>query len=92
MADILIDRELLQRLLKEHLELEVEARGFRALRNRFGIGNAGPALVYAKAHQEASERERVGIQGTYLALRKALADEDDTLALSLLSVLFPPRR
>ena len=91
MSEILIDRNLLQRILDAHLELEVEARAFRKMRNQFGIGNADRLLQFGQAHQEASREQRSQIEGIYRALREALDCQDDTAVLYRLSTLFPPR-
>lgn len=91
MSDISIDRETLQRILAKQLDLEAEARAFRALRNRFGVGNPGQLLRFGEAHALEERAQRHQLQGIYLMLKDALDAGDDARALSLLAALFPRR-
>lgn len=89
MSQIKIDSLLFQRLLDDHLEVTAEARAFRALRNRSGIGNADALLRFGAAHQEAEKQQRTQIEPIYRFLRDAVAAEDDARIHKLLSGLLP---
>lgn len=92
MSQILIDRDVLQRLLDEHLELEIEARSFRTLRNRSAWKNLPLVLQFEEARAAEKSAQRVQIQGTYRIMKDCLADGDDNSFQTALASLFPHRK
>jgi len=86
---MLIDRDLLQHILKKHLELHIETGAYRALVYTAVIGKVEAAVKFAEALQAEQDALRVREGGVYLALEDALSRQDDDYALSLLSSLFP---
>lgn len=85
-----IDRELFQRIMDGHLDLAVEARTFRALRNRAGIGKGDALLKYGAAHKAAELEQKKQIEGTYDAVKAALESGDDEAAQYGIRAIFPP--
>lgn len=88
-SKISIDRELLRRIVEDHLDLAAEVRGFRQIKNRFGIGNADALLRYGAAHEGAEAEQREQIKGIYGAIVTALDAHRDAEAETCLGHLFP---
>jgi hypothetical protein len=91
--DIPIDRELLQRILEKHFQLEAENRAYFALAMRASVGKPSDAwLRYAEAHAAEAIREKKQSEGHRKILHDNLASRDDDGVRRLLSTLFPGRQ
>jgi hypothetical protein len=86
-AQILVDRDVLQRLLDEYFELAIEARAFRTLRNRSAARNLPLALEFEKAREGEEDTQRAQLDGVQRILRDSLASGDDTVFQTTLSSL-----
>jgi hypothetical protein len=92
MSNILIDRELLQRLVDRHFELVAENAAYLNLMNRARVGN-DPEVAhrYVTARLQETEKQLLQTQGLRIHLEKMLDDEDDDAFQRALSDLCPPR-
>jgi len=91
MSQLLIDRELLQRILDSHFELEAENRAYLGFA-QFGIRKnpvAGQRYFETLAEQKAKELSQM--EGHYRILKETLSGQDDDAFLASLSAKFPPR-
>lgn len=93
-----IDRDLLRRILKSHLDLSVEARAYRQQAHRFWatvdpLGSEGTELLrqFQREHEAFESDQRAQVEGPYLAMTRALDCQDETTFQTLLRQVFPPR-
>jgi hypothetical protein len=91
MPDILIDRELLQRILDRCFELDIDNRAHRAMVSRASAKNPGMAAQYAAFVTEEIAVQQNSFEGTRRILLDSLASGDDAAFRRTLVGLFPPR-
>jgi len=90
-SQILIDREILRRMVEKHFELEVDNRAYRALLQRALLSNPGPAGLMDQFLHDEREKQSAQYAGSLRLLRDTQAAEDDAAFLRLLSSQFPSR-
>ncbi len=91
MADFLIDRSVLRRILDRHFEAEIENRSYGTMVSRAAKTKPGPALEYARLYKEAIAAHKTQFEGTRRSLEENLAAGDDVAVQRALADLFPPR-
>jgi len=91
MSQILIDREILQRLLDRHFELTAENAAYLTLMNRARMDNPEAAHRYVTLRLDETEKQLSQTQGHRNHLSQALSAEDDDAFRLALSHLCPRR-
>lgn len=93
MASVLIERELLQRILDRCHELDIDSRAHRAMVSRASASakNPGMATLYSDLVTQEIAAQRIASEGSRRILADTVASGDDAAVHKTLSGLFPPR-
>jgi hypothetical protein len=87
MSEILVDRNLLRRLLTDYFDIQIRDRASRALLSRGTIRNPDVGLQYGRGLQEEVARQQEQGAGFRSQLLKRLDEQDDEAFSRLLSHL-----
>ena len=92
MSQIMIDRELLQRILDVYFELEAENRAYLGVQQEAQLKTSGQPTIhyYVNAVKTKKVKELSEIQGLRLALRDMVQTKDDAVFLAELVPKFYP--
>jgi hypothetical protein len=90
LSQILIDRDLLRRLLEQYFQWDIDNRAYRCLASRASILNPDAALQYGSLYESEVEAQRKQGAGSRRHLLDTLAAQDDDAFRKALSDSFPP--
>jgi hypothetical protein len=91
MSQILIDRDLLQRMLDRFFELDADVRAHRWIVTQAGVKNPSVWARYGDEHQKRAAEELAQMGGLPERLRETLVSEDDDAFRRTLYDQFPGR-
>ena len=94
MSQILIDRELLQRILDIHFELEAASRAYLGVQQKAQLKTSGQPIIHHYVNEVKAEKVKVlsETQGLRSALRNMVQTKDDAAFLAELVPKFYPNR
>lgn len=86
MSQILIDRELLQQILDEFLDMDAEVRAYFGIQQKMHLYYRNPSAIakYAAAVEDSKKEELAGTEGLHTGLREMVQTEADAAFLAKL--------